>query len=117
MKSSKKLTGILLVPLAALLGNWLGGWLRFLITGQHVSSIQFVYVDSESGRTYKNSPVFTKFYPAVMLAFVGKPGWLFALLGGVATGAFLDDRIERKLWDRLVARVFNTLLDKVGEAR
>lgn len=85
---------------AALAGNWVGGQLRAQVTGQDVQSIRFLYTDKQ-GSTISNTPVLTKFYPAVAAAAIGKPRWLAAFLGGVAAGALVDERYERALWERI----------------
>jgi hypothetical protein len=85
---------------AALAGNWVGGQLRAQATGQEVQSIRFRYTDRQ-GRTISNTPVLTKFYPALAAAAIARPRWLFAFLGGVAAGALIDDRYERCLWGRI----------------
>lgn len=90
----------MLVIGSALAGNWLGGQLRSTITGQRVQSLSFQY-KTPQGRTIRNTPVVTKFYPALLLGSVGRPRWLFAFLGGLATGVLLSDRYERLLWQQV----------------
>jgi hypothetical protein len=84
---------------AVLAGNWLGGAIRSSLTGEPVQSIRFQYTTTE-GRTISNMPVVTKFYPALLIGLLRKPHRLRAFLGGVATGALVDDRVERLLWER-----------------
>ncbi|MFO8036693.1 MAG: hypothetical protein R6U57_08745 [Anaerolineales bacterium] len=79
---------------AALAGNWLGGQIRTLWTGQEVQSIRFHYTNQE-GKNVSNIPVATKFYPAAIGAGIGKPRWFFAFLAGVLAGALIDDTYER----------------------
>ena len=85
--------------IAVLAGNWLGGALRSRLTGEPVQSLRFHYTTSE-GKTISNIPVVTKFYPALLIGVLRKPHCLRAFLGGVATGALVDDRVERLLWER-----------------
>ena len=85
--------------IAVLAGNWLGGALRSRLTGEPVQSIRFRYTTPE-GRTISNMPVVTKFYPALLIGLLRNPHALRAFLGGVATGALVDDRLERLLWER-----------------
>ena len=85
--------------IAVLAGNWLGGEIRSNLTGEPVQSLRFRYTTPE-GRTISNMPVVTKFYPALLIGLLRKPHRLRAFLGGVATGALVDDRLERLLWKR-----------------
>jgi hypothetical protein len=82
---------------AALVGNWLGGQIRSTLTGQPVQSIRFEYTTTD-GKVVRNIPVVTKFYPALLFAWLGKPRWLYAFLGGCVTGALVDECHERTLW-------------------
>lgn len=85
--------------IAVLAGNWLGGAIRSNLTGEPVQSLRFQYTTPE-GRTISNIPVVTKFYPALLVGLLQKPHRLRAFLGGVATAALIDDRLERLLWER-----------------
>ena len=87
---------------AALAGNWVGAQVRTLLTGQEVQAIRFRYTTAQ-GTTIHNIPVVTKFYPALGAAGLGRPRWLYAFAGGVMTGALIDERFERYLWDRIGA--------------
>jgi len=89
------------VALAALAGNWLGGQIRFYLTGELPQTIQFKYT-TEKGRTITNSPVATKLYPAMFFAFVGKPRWLFALIGGLLAGGFMPDEFENYWVEKVI---------------
>ena len=84
---------------AVLAGNWLGGAIRSSLTGESVQSIQFRHTLAD-GRKISNIPVVTKFYPALFIGVLRNPHALRAFLGGVATGALVDDRLERLLWER-----------------
>ena len=86
----------LAVPVAALAGNWLGGQARFYLTGERLQTVQFRYT-SQKGRTFSNAPVATKFYPGVLFSMLGKPRWLFALIGGTLAGGLVPDHWEH-LW-------------------
>ena len=104
---------IVSVPVAALAGNWLGGHVRATLTGQPVQSVRFRHTTAD-GRTIINIPVVTKFYPALVAGALGKPRWLYAFLGGVATGGLLDDRLETLVWDR-VERIVLSSRDTTGK--
>ena len=106
--------GFLAVPLATLLGNWLGGQFRFYLTGEQLQTIQFKYT-SQKGNTFTNAPVATKFYPGLMRALIGKPRWFFALLGGLFAGGLVPDEwehlwLERVIEPMIVERVLKTRL-------
>ena len=66
----------------ALAGNWVGGMIRTSLTGEEAHSIRFRHITVQ-GQTITNTPVVTKFYPAVLAARLGKPRWLYALCDGV----------------------------------
>jgi hypothetical protein len=85
---------------AALVGNWLGGEIRSSFTGQPVQSVRFQFI-TRDGRTVRNTPVVTKFYPALLLGLLGRPRWLYAFLGGLVMGGLVDERYERLLWRQL----------------
>mgnify|MGYP001768269115 CR=1 FL=1 len=87
------------IVIAVLAGNWLGSAIRSNLTGEQVQSIRFQHTTADE-RTISNIPVVTKFYPALLIGLLRKPHSLRAFLAGVATGALVDDRLERLLWER-----------------
>ncbi|MCJ7738820.1 MAG: hypothetical protein MUQ10_16150 [Anaerolineae bacterium] len=88
------------VVVAALAGNWVGGMIRTSLTGEEVQSVRFRHTTAQ-GQRITNTPVVTKFYPAVVAARLGKPRWLYAFCGGVLAGALIGDRYEHRLWDAI----------------
>ena len=92
------------VVAAVLAGNWVGGRMCYLLTGQNTQSIRSSYTN-EQGVTISSVPVATKFWPAVVASWLGKPRWLYAFLGGVLAGALVDDRYEHLLLERILAHV------------
>jgi hypothetical protein len=74
------------VAVAAPAGNWVGGKIRTSLTGEEVQSIRFRHTTAQ-GQTITNTPVVTKFYPAVVAARLGKPRWLYAFCDGVFAAA------------------------------
>jgi len=96
---------ILSVVAATLAGNWVGAQMRTSLTGETAQSIRSEYTDP-GGRTFKNVPVVTKFYPGLLASWLGKPRWVFAFLGGLLTGALVDDRYERMWWRWVNERFF-----------
>ncbi len=95
----RMLTKAISIVIAVLAGNWLGGELRFRLTGEQVQALQFQHTLAD-GRKISNIPVVTKFYPALLIGLLRKPHALRAFLAGVATGALVDDRAELLLWER-----------------
>ena len=88
------------VVVAVLAGNWVGSKMRTSLTGEEVQSIRFRHTTAQ-GQTITNTPVLTKFYPAVVASRLGRPRWLYAFCCGVLTGALIDDRYEHRLWETL----------------
>ncbi|MFN2144284.1 MAG: hypothetical protein ACK2T7_02975, partial [Anaerolineales bacterium] len=76
------ITSVITVSAAALLGNWIGGQLRYLVTGDRVQSLSVEHHSPTYGKV-RNIPVATKFFPALLIALAGKPHTLLAFLGGV----------------------------------
>ena len=93
--------GLLATIAAAFTGNWIGGQLRFILTGQTTQTIHFVHT-TDKGQKLDNYPVATKFYPALLCAFLGKPRWLFVFLGGTLTGLLVDDKYEAIWLERVI---------------
>lgn len=89
----------ILLVVAVLAGNWLGGAIRSNLTGEQVQSLQFRHTLAD-GRKISNIPVVTKFYPALLIGVLHTPHALRAFLAGVATGALVDERVERLVWER-----------------
>jgi hypothetical protein len=117
MKGILRFVGnFLAVPAAALAGNWIGGQLRFYLTGERLQTIQFHYT-SQKGRNFTNAPVATKFYPGLFFALVGKPRWLFALIGGLLAGGLVPDHWEHYWLERVIEPVFVDRVLGEGENR
>jgi len=83
------------------------------LTGEEVQSIRFRHTTAQ-GQTITNTPVLTKFYPAIVAARWGKPRWLFAFCGGVLAGALIGDRYEHRLWDRIGPAIVQANASKQG---
>ncbi len=101
---------IIMIPLAVLAGNWLGGIIRFILTGDEVQTIQLKYT-TPKGHQMTNSPVSTKFYPGLLFAFLGKPRWLFAFLGGILAGGLVPDYLEHLWLEMVIEPIF---VDRLG---
>lgn len=96
-----RLLKFLSIPGAVLLGNWVGGMLRFILTGEEVQTIQFNFTTAK-GQQISNSPVTTKFFPGLLFAFLGKPRWLFAFFGGMLAGGLVPDSLEEFWLERFI---------------
>jgi hypothetical protein len=99
------LSKVVTLSFAALIGNWVGGQLRFLLTGEQPQTIQFIY-RTQKGRRLKNSPVATKFFPAILFSQFGKPNWLYAILGGIIAGGFVPDVWEHYWLEFVIEPLF-----------
>ncbi len=119
MKILKSIFKIISTVVAAHAGNWIGGQIRFQLTGKPVQTIRFQYIATD-GQKISNYPVATKLYPTLLLSSVGKPRWFFALLGGILIGFLMDDRFETMWLERFVEPIFidrvsGVDLNKTGE--
>jgi hypothetical protein len=99
------------IIIAALIGNWVGGQIRFLLTGEPVQTIRFE-LTTHKGREISNFPVITKFYPALLISLIGKPRWLYSFIGGILMGVVLDDRFETCFIERVIEPL---IIDRVLE--
>lgn len=102
---------IISTSLAVIAGNWFGGLIRYILTGEKVHSIQFKYTTAK-GREMTNSPVATKFFPGLFFAFLGKPRWFFAFIGGTLTGSLVPDVLEALWLERVVEPL---IIDRVAQ--
>ena len=85
-------------------GLWIGGMLRQMLTGEPVSIWRHRYVTAK-GSKMSNIPVITKFWPAFLLSFFGRPRWFSGLLGGFLAGALVDDSYEDAVLEMIAARM------------
>lgn len=95
------LTSVITISASALLGNWIGGQLHYLVTGEKVQTLSFVHT-TPSHVKIRNFPVATKFFPALLVAMFGKPRALLAFLGGVWTGGLVPDGWEAVWLERVL---------------
>lgn len=93
-----------LVIIATLVGNFVGSQIRSRLTGIPDQWLIYLYTD-EHGATYKNIPVATKFYPALLMVMIGKPRWIYTFLGGVITGGCIGNDYERLLIEWIIGRI------------
>ena len=104
----------LVLPVAVLIGNWLGGELRYALTGVRLQTIQF-RTTTRKGRKLANLPVATKFIPGLCSGLIGKPRWLFAWIGGLLAGGLVPDPWEQIWLERVIEPL---IIDRVlGEGQ
>lgn len=116
MKIFRNLFGFLVVPVAALVGNWVGGQIRLRLTGESIAAIHFVHTTA-NGLHMDNYPVNTKFFPALLFALIGRPRALFAFLGGILASLWIDDKYEAIFLERvIVPLVVNPAFGKNDES-
>lgn len=101
MKITRVLFGLLVTPAAALAGNWIGGQIRWMITGETTASIHYIHTTA-NGLRVDNYPVNTKFFPALLFALFGRPRWLFAFMGGILASLWIDDKYEAIFMERVI---------------
>jgi len=101
MKIFGYLFGFLAVPAAALAGNWVGGQIRSMLTGETTAAIHYTHTTA-SGFRLDNYPVNTKFFPALLFALFGRPRWLFTFMGGILASLWIDDKYEAIFMERVI---------------
>ena len=117
MKIIRFLFGFLAIPAAALAGNRVGGQIRFKLTGERVATIHYEHTTA-NGIHMDNYPVNTKFIPAMLIAFLGRPRWLFAFLGGILASLWIDDQYEAIFLELVIAPlVVNPIIKKISTSQ
>ena len=86
------------VPLAALAGNLVGDRLRARVLNEPVHQWRLVHETNEGQKVIGLNPRLTTFLPALLAAVFGRPGWLFAFLGGLAASFLFGNKLERPFW-------------------
>jgi hypothetical protein len=93
------LTQGLALVVSALVGNWVGEQFRVQTTGQRGHQLRFSYTNTQGDIVIAANPLVTNLGPALLFAFMGRPRWMYAFLGGVLASALLDDRYEDRFWE------------------
>ncbi len=88
---------ILSVFLNALLGNWVGDQLRYLLTGERGHQLRFVYQNDKGEVIIAVNPVLTHIGPALLVGFCFRPHWLWAFITGVWSSVLISDRYEERI--------------------
>lgn len=112
----RMLISVMTISVSALLGNWVGGQLRYLVTGEKVQTVRFVYT-TPAYRKIHNFPVATKFFPALSFAFLGKPRALLAFLGGVWVGGLVPDKWEAAWLENILEPALFGLPEEIPHAK
>ncbi|MDX1662766.1 MAG: hypothetical protein R3272_03165 [Candidatus Promineifilaceae bacterium] len=92
------LLSLVAVPLSALAGNLVGDRLRARFLNEPVHQWRLVHETREGQKVIGLNPRPTTFVPALLAALVGRPGWLFAFLGGLAASFLFGNTLERPFW-------------------
>jgi hypothetical protein len=94
----RKTGGPLLIAVAALAGNWIGGKLRAATTGESEHQLSFLHTTPEGQTIFGLNLQLTNFVPAFVLALLaGKPRTLYAFVSGAVISALVGDGYERAL--------------------
>lgn len=103
-KLSRFILNLIGVFMAALAGNWAGGQLRALVTGEKGRTMRFLHTDEQGETTVGANVALSSFIPALLAGTLFKPRLLSAFFAGIAASAVLGDRLEgplEELLDRL----------------
>ena len=114
MRIFRLIFAVFATPVTAIAGIWIGGQIRFKLTGEETASIHFVHT-TESGLKMDSYPVNTKFIPALLFSLFGKPRWFFAFLGGVLASLWIDDHYEALFMERFIAPMVENRLAATQE--
>jgi len=88
---------VALVILAAIAGNWLGGQIRMVVSEEPVEPEVLVKRDEEGHLSVNVRTIEASILPAILAAFIGKPRWLFAFLGGLIYSGLFDKDSQKLL--------------------
>ncbi len=88
---------VISVLAAALVGNWIGYQLRAMFTAEPISPYRLIGLNEEGKTTVDVESIRSDLLPALMAAFIGKPRWLFAFLGGIIYSGLFDDDSKEML--------------------
>jgi hypothetical protein len=85
------------------MGNWVGEFTRLKITGER--EFNFSLSRNINDRFTQTSlyPVSTNYFPAILFAFLGRPSWLWAFIGGFFMSALIGDRYELR-WLEMITQ-------------
>jgi hypothetical protein len=85
------------VILAAIAGNLLGGQIRLMVSEEPDELEQLVERDEAGQLSLNMQAIESGILPAILAAFVGKPRWLFAFLGGLIYSGLFDKDSQKLL--------------------
>src|ERR1051325_11233100 len=93
-----KISGMLVVALAALAGNWVGDNLRAATSGAPAHRLSLTHMTSDGQLAFGLNVALTNFVPALLLALLaGKPRSLYAFFSGAIISALVGDSYEPML--------------------
>ncbi len=85
------------VILAAIAGNLLGAQIRLMVSEELVEPEGLVKRDEEGQLSVNLQTIEASILPAILAAFIGKPRWLFAFLGGLIYSGLFDKDSQKLL--------------------
>jgi hypothetical protein len=92
-----RISGMLVVALAALAGNWVGDNLR-AASGAPAHRLSLTHMTSDGQLAFGLNVALTNFVPALLLALLaGKPRSLYAFVSGAIISALVGDSYEQAL--------------------
>jgi hypothetical protein len=102
MKIMSKLIKLFILAAAALLGNWAGEQLRFMVTGQREHELRFTQPGPGGEPVIAVNPLLSNFLPGLAAGILMGQGRTWnAFLVGLAASAFLGDQYEQDLLNYL----------------
>jgi hypothetical protein len=105
MRVLSKIGGMLVVAVAALVGNWAGDKLRAAVIGEPGHQLSLAHTISDGQLAIGLNVVLTNFVPALLLALLaGRPRMLYAFVSGAIVSALVGDSYERPLVNWLRGR-------------
>jgi hypothetical protein len=88
------ITKLLFIPVAALVGNFLGDQARTVLTGEEPHAYSLVDMTDDGETVIAVNPVMSNFLPAVFLGLFSPNGVFWAFVGGFLTSAVIGNRYE-----------------------
>jgi hypothetical protein len=100
MKENSSLDHPIIVIASALAGGWFGTQFRSRLQGEPTEGLLFRH--ETNGLEFKSFPIHTLFLPALIAARIARPRALFAFLGGFLAGSSYGQRLEERLYDKIL---------------
>jgi hypothetical protein len=87
---------LLIIFTSALLGNWVGEKLRYMVTGEKGHELELFQSTPEGELMVAVNPVWTNVLPAFGFALLGRPRWWYSFLGGAAASFIMGNEYEEE---------------------